>query len=192
MFPSMGTRGLFVYFMQGFSVCLCFLPSYWLDLSVCLAKSCVLSKGRAWRQMITHTHINAHTHIHWLVPEQPHRNQVIEQRLYPSIPDITERQKICMKEGLLTELPSFVCLCMCVFCSKTTPWFPEWEQAVVSLPLSPSLSHWSHLWSGSWLTARQPASMQMNLSPFTSIPSICLGMSLAWLCNEHEHSRVLF
>jgi len=48
----METQGHFVYFMQGFlsvcvcvcvSVVLCFLPSYWLEPSVCLAKSCVLS-----------------------------------------------------------------------------------------------------------------------------------------------------
>lgn len=132
----------------------------WICLSLCLS---------AWLSLVSYPKeglagrwSHAHTHTHRLVPQQPHRNQVIEQSLYPGIPDITERQKICMKEGLLTELPSSVCLCMCVFCSKTTPWFPEWEQALVSRPLPISLSLIPSL---EWvLTDCQPASEHANES----------------------------
>lgn len=165
----MGTRGLFVYFMQGFSVCvfpaLLLAGSLSQSVSVWVAKSCVLSKGRACRQMITNTHSHAHTHTHWLVPRQPHRNQVIEQSLYPGIPDITERQKICMKERLLTELPPFVCICVCVHVSvylfKDNTMVP-WMGASPSLSLPISLLLIPTL---EWvLTDFQPASEHTNES----------------------------
>lgn len=113
------------------SVCVCFCVSCpligWICLSLCL--SAWLSpvsypkEGLAGRSSHTHKHMHCtHTHAHRPVPRQPHRNQVIEQSLYPGIPDITERQKICMKERLLTELPAFVCLCVraceCVFAQR--------------------------------------------------------------------------
>lgn len=154
-----------------------FLPSYWLDqsqsLSVCLAKSWALSRGKARRQMNTHTHthshINRHTHARRPVPRQPHRNQVIEQSLYPGIPDITERQKICMKRETPYWAPLRLCVCVCV-CMRyvsvcllqhntVIPWMGTKSSSLslsISLSLIPALE---------WvLTACQPASEHTNES----------------------------
>lgn len=169
--PAMGTQGLFVYFMQGFlCVSVCFPCSYWLDQSqsVWLAKSYDLSRGRACRQMNTHANTYTHAHTHGPVSRQPNRNQVIEQSLYPSIPDITEKQKICTKRD---SLPSSLRLCLSLHVSLIDP------DSGVDLDCLPTIQ-WAYKW--------------IHHHSHLFIPSILLGMSPAQLCNEHVHSRVLF
>lgn len=78
-------------------VCVCFLSSYWLDQT---PSASVLSRVRAPRGR-------------WLW--QPGRNQVSEPSQYPSIPDMTNRQKICVKERLLSDPPPPVCASVCLF-----------------------------------------------------------------------------
>lgn len=194
---------------KAFCVCLyvcflCFLPSYWLDqsqsLSVCLAKSWALTRGRARRQMNahTHSHINRHMHTGRPVPRQPHRNQVIEQSLYPSIPDITERQKICMKRETPYWAPLRLCVCVCAHASvylfkhnTAIPWMGT-KSSSLSLPLYFPLIDPNSGVGLDCLPASQRAYKWIYHHSHLFIPAILLGMSLAWLCNEHVLSRVLF
>lgn len=188
---------------------LCFLPSYWLDqsqsLSVCLAKSWALSRGKARRQMNTHTHIythshiNRHTHARRPVPRQPHRNQVIEQSLYPGIPDITERQKICMKRETPYWAPLRLCVCVCVHAWCECVFAPtqhcdtlNGNQVLVSFSLYLPLIDPNSGVGLDCLPASQRAYKWIYHHSHLFIPAILLGMSLAWLCNEHVLSRVLF
>lgn len=105
----------------------------WICLSLCL--SAWLSpvsypeEGLAgrWSLCLSHTHTQMHAHTYtqagaWAT----HRNQVIEQSQYPGMPDITERQKICMKrETPYWTPPVCVCVHVSVYLLKhntTVPW----------------------------------------------------------------------
>lgn len=151
-------------------VLLCFRLSYWLDkfqsASVCLGKSCAWSRGSPRRHMKTHsrTHTNTHTHTDQCLGS-PIEIRSLSKGLYPGIPDITERQKICMKrETPYRALSVCVCACAGVFVQTQHHGTLNGNQLLVSLALSliPTLERVS-------TAASQPSSIQMNLSPFTSI-----------------------
>lgn len=178
-------------------VLLCFRLSYWLDkfqsASVCLGKSCAWSRGSPRRHMKTHSRAHEkYTHAHRPVSRQSHRNQVIEQRPvsrhtrhYWETKDLHEK-----RDSLPGSLSLCVCVCMCwCICSNTTPRHSEWEPTP---SLSRALSRWSQLWRGSRLLPASHRAYKWIYYHSLFIPTILLGMSLARLCNERVHSRVLF
>lgn len=176
-------------------VLLCFRLSYWLDkfqsASVCLGKSCAWSRGSPRRHMKTHSraHKNTHTHTDQCLGS-PIEIRSLSKGLYPGIPDITERQKICMKrETPYRALSVCVCSCAGVFVQTQHHGTLNGNQLLVSR----ALSHWSQLWRGSrLLPASHRAYKWIYYHSRLFIPTILLGMSLARLCNERVHSRVLF
>lgn len=114
----------------------------------------------------SHAHKNTHTHTDQCLGS-PIEIRSLSKGLYPGIPDITERQKICMKrETPYRAVSVCVCVCMCwCICSNTTPRHSEWEPTPSlsrTLSLIPTLERVS-------TAASQSSSIQMNLLPFTSI-----------------------
>lgn len=186
---------------QAFCVCLymCFCVSgsliSWISFSLPLSAlvSPVPDPEEAlagiWKHTRAHTK-NTHTHTDQCLGS-PIEIRSLSKGLYPGIPDITERQKICMKrETPYRALSVCVCVRMCwCICSNTTPRHSEWEPTP---SLSRALSRWSQLWRGSRLLPASHRAYKWIYYHSLFIPTILLGMSLARLCNERVHSRVLF